>query len=242
MWYFRMTTEIYYCCNIMFVSKASFIRFDPYSGAMLVPFFGSKRCCKEAPDKTHKWGINVINVRFKPKMHYRISHRATAANFEIIKMKILGISPNTCHRFAYPMFCQQINRSKSLFSNHTPPQQSFSARVLPERKGNVENWYRVAFLRTFSNNYIFKCCFKWCCEYCVTQNNLFDSFIQNEIHPACCLHPWDGCLCPCEETNHFYNISPFYFSLIYILALHTVNIWQNSHAAVLELSINFYNR
>lgn len=63
----------------------------------------------------------------------------------------------------------------------------------------------------------------------ITQNNLLDSFIQNEIYPACCLHPWDGSLCPCEEnTLYFYNTSPSYFSLIYILARHTVNIWQNN--------------
>ncbi|XP_035515802.1 secretory calcium-binding phosphoprotein 7 [Morone saxatilis] len=35
------------------------------------------------------------------------------------------------------MFCQQINRSKSLSSIHTPP-QSFSTRVLPERKASFK--------------------------------------------------------------------------------------------------------
>lgn len=28
---------------------------------------------------------------------------------------------------------------------------------------------------------------------------LFYSLIQNEIHPPCCLRPWDGCVCPCKE-------------------------------------------
>lgn len=122
----------------MLVSKASFIRFDSYSGAMLVPFLGVKDVTRRHLIKYISEGWNVINVRFKPKMYYKISHRDIPANFVIIKMKILGISPKTCHRFARPLLCQQINRSKSLSSNHTPPQQSFSTRVLPERKGNVE--------------------------------------------------------------------------------------------------------
>lgn len=29
--------------------------------------------------------------------------------------------------------------------------------------------------------------------------NLFAGFIQDEIHPDCCLPPWDGSLRPCEE-------------------------------------------
>lgn len=45
--------------------------------------------------------------------------------------------------FAHPLFCQQINRSRSLPANHTPPQQSFSTRVLRERTGNVEDYYHI---------------------------------------------------------------------------------------------------
>lgn len=93
-------------------------------------------------------GSNVIDVRFKPKMYYEMS-RKIAANFVILKnKKKYWLITNTRQRFAHPLFCQQINRSRSLSTNHTCPPQSFSTRVLPERKGNVDNQYHMTFLKS----------------------------------------------------------------------------------------------
>lgn len=41
---------------------------------------------------------------------------------------------------------------------------------------------------------------------------LFAGFIQDEIHPDCCLPPWDGSLRPCEEHTSLISI-PYQYIL-----------------------------
>lgn len=97
-----------------------------------------RKCWRESPDKTHQCGIRS-DCAFQAKKELWDMGKTTLPVFFLVMMRREKSEcdwhpTSSWHGFAWPLFCQRINRSKSPSSTHICARPSLSIRASATRE------------------------------------------------------------------------------------------------------------